>query len=294
MINNNLYISTGAFKENNLSNILKECETTDFHCLELSSGIQFSNLLRNKCKQLSGEMSFLIHNYFPGPVKPFVLNLASTDPLTLKLSRDHCQNAIDLCVDLGAPFYSVHSGFAMNLKPEQLGQPDEQSRISAKNVINPKLAYNIFLESIYQINCYAEEKSIGILIENNVVTSKHVERGKKDTFLMVKSDEIICLMKDVASPNLGLLVDVGHLNVLANALGYDRGNFLEDVKSHIRAFHLSENDGITDQNMSVRKDSWFLPHLKEFPNAVVVLEVYNLSPEEIKDQLKLLLINMSC
>ena len=38
--------------------------------------------------------------------------------------------------------------------------------------------------------------------------------------------EIVRLMKDVSSQNLGLLLDVGHLNVSASALGYERENFI--------------------------------------------------------------------
>jgi len=53
-----------------------------------------------------------------------------------------------------------------------------------------------------------------------------------------------------------------------------------------------KDDGVTDQNMSVRKDSWFLPYLRKFPDAIVVLEAYNLSSHKIKDQLKLLVTSM--
>ena len=86
-MNNHLYVSTGAFNEKRLNNILKECESNGFLSLELSSGTKFSNLLLAKCKGLTGKMNFLVHNYFPAPAKSFVLNLASTDPKILKLSR---------------------------------------------------------------------------------------------------------------------------------------------------------------------------------------------------------------
>ena len=86
MLNNKLYVSTGAFKEKNLNKILKECQTTGFQCLELSSGIKFSNLLRDKCKELDGEMSFLIHNYFPAPSKPFLFCNKTTCSLLLNVS----------------------------------------------------------------------------------------------------------------------------------------------------------------------------------------------------------------
>ena len=52
ILQKNLHVSTGAFKEKNLNNILKEYLTTVFQCLEQSSGIKFSVLLREKCKEL--------------------------------------------------------------------------------------------------------------------------------------------------------------------------------------------------------------------------------------------------
>lgn len=288
ILNNNLFISTGAFQEDEIESIMNSCLANGINRIELSSGIKYTSHLLESIFKGKHDIQFLIHNYFPPPRTPFVLNLASTDEETLQKSRQHCKEAVDLCVQVNSPFYSVHSGFALNLKPKLLGKPHAQSRLLKEAIIPYDIAYSTFLESVVQINDYAKEKGVGLLIENNVVTSMHVDKGKKDAFLMVRCEEIKKLMNEINSSNFGLLVDVGHLKVSANALGYDRAEFLDEVKPYIRAFHLSDNDGKTDQNLQVRKDSWFLPYLNKFPDAVLILEANDLSVDEIKQQLELL------
>ena len=157
-----------------------------------------------------------------------------------------------------------------------------------QSIVPYDTAYTIFLESIVEVNEYASKRDVGLLIENNVVTPIHMKEGKKDTFLMVRATEIKKLMDDVNDDNLGLLVDTGHLNVTANAFGYDRLDFLEETKPYIKAFHLSDNDAKKDQNLQLNDEFWILPHLKEFTNSVMILEVYNLTPEGIKKQLGLI------
>ena len=58
--------------------------------------------------------------------------------------------------------------------------------------------------------------------------------------------------------------------------------FLDDVASHVLAFHLSDNDGTADQNRPFDERAWFIPWLGDFSNAVMVLEAYNLEISEIR------------
>ena len=65
-----------------------------------------------------------------------------------------------------------------------------------------------------------------------------------------------------------------------------RENFLETVSPWIRAYHLSENDGLSDSNKPVTKDSWFWPYIKKNLD-YYSLEVYGNSPQELFEQLRL-------
>jgi len=283
-----IYLSTGVFNQNNLAEILVYSSKNELTNLELSSGVEPSADYLSLLLPLRNQYRFLIHNYFPPPLEPFVLNLAATDKYTLQTSRDHCCRAINLCVTVGSPFYSVHSGFAINLTPDLLGQPERQSKLESKLIIKPETAFEIFAESIRFLSEYAETRGVGLLVENNVVTIAHVQEGKETMFLMTKADEIMKLLTEVSNSNLGVLVDVGHLNVSASALKYNPESFISRIKPYIKAFHLSDNDGLADQNCPVSNSSWFWPVVAQFPDATVILEAYNLTPNKISQQTMLL------
>lgn len=279
-----LYFSTGVFRDNRLEVIEKNCQELKIDQLELSSGVKPNNDCIGIVSHLNKKHRLLIHNYFPPPAVPFVLNLASTNDETLRLSRDHCKNAINLCCLVNSPFYSVHSGFAMDLTPALLGQPKKQALLDKKHLIPRDLAYEIFAESIMLLNDYAKERDVGLLVENNVVTTEHVATGRGETFLMVEAMELTKLIRDVASTNLKILLDVGHLNVSSKALGYSRKQFFLEVRDFIGAYHLSNNNRLMDQNLPVTENSWFWPHMKSPIEIPMILEAYRLSFDDIVDQ----------
>ena len=61
-----------------------------------------------------------------------------------------------------------------------------------------------------------------------------------------------------------MLIDVAHLKVSSNSLNFNpKVTFLEKLDEWIAAYHLSENDGTSDDNEKFREDSWFWPFLKK-------------------------------
>ncbi len=225
----------------------------------------------------------MMHNYFPTPEVPFVLNLAATDPQIRAESHALCRRAIELTAAVGAPFYSVHSGFAMNLTADQLGQPSQQAALAAERCIDRKSANRAFRESVSQLSAFAKSRGVGLLLENNVITRKQVAAGRAESLLMTTPDECRAFLDDLADPNVGLLLDVAHAKVAANALGFDAADFFKPAP-HLRALHLSDNDGEADTNHPVTRDSWFTPHLRECRELPMVIEVYRLSTETRQQQ----------
>ncbi|HEG43167.1 MAG TPA: sugar phosphate isomerase/epimerase [Phycisphaerales bacterium] len=283
-----VYVSAFSFCRTSLEDILEQCRLHDISNIELGAGIAYDPGMLDSVKRANDlGFNFLVHNYFPTPKDEFVLNLASDDAVVSEQSRQHCKRAIELCSRLGCPFYSVHSGFAIELKAEHLGKSELQSQLPKELYIPYSTAYKNFVDSLLEINEYAKAKGVGILIENNVITLLQVKAGQKDAFLMTSTDEINSLMQQIDDENIGLLVDVGHLNVSANACGFDRKDFIRNISPHIRAFHLSENDGHTDQHLSLRKDSWFLPLLRDFPEAAFVIESHGSTIAYVKSQVQL-------
>ena len=277
-MNHRIYISTGAFKTREVERILEICIHHGIHQLELSSGTRFSEEIATLVHRFyQNPMHYLVHNYFPPHKVPFVLNLASTGPGTLARSRGHCRTAIDLAATLGAPFYSVHAGAAMNASPDDLGKP--QTHLIHSDV---QRAYEIFVESVSSLSHYAASKGVRLLIENHVVAPFNLIEGENRFLFASTAKDILRLMTDVGSSNLGLLLDVGHLKVTARSLGFDPCKLVEEVAPYIRAFHLSDNDGKSDQNLPFDRKAWFMDLLPGFPGATYIIEAYRLEPPEIR------------
>jgi sugar phosphate isomerase/epimerase len=327
-----IYVSTGAFHGGRLAEMAEACESLGAG-LELSSGVRWHPGLEAEIDEVAvaRKGKLLVHNYFPPPEKPFVLNLASTNPFTLELSKAHARAAIDLTARLGAPFYSVHSGFAMDLKAEDLGRPDAQLR--AKKVPNA-LAYTTFLAAVRELSGYAKARGVRLLIENNVIAKNQVRRNPlkmqkveelwpwlrslirkgvitranlyeesplpaaaeevpewvrafaekyginieidntESPLLMTEPGELGKIFRYLNDTNIGLLLDVGHAKVSAAALGFEPGKFFEELAPWIGALHLSDNDGIRDNNKPFGPDAWFAKYfLGDVP---LVIEAYRI------------------
>lgn len=273
-----IYISTGSFKTREVDEIFDICFDQGFCRLELSSGTRFAEDILDLVRRFRRKpMHYLVHNYFPPHRIPFVLNLASLDQDTLERSRSHCRMAIDLAAELGAPFYSVHTGAAMHASPEDLGKP--QTHLIHRNADK---AYSVFVESVSELSCYAMTKGVWLLIENHVVAPFNLIEGENRFLFASTAEDIVQLIEDVRSPQLGILLDMGHLKVTARSLGFDPLKVVERVAPYIRAFHLSENDGRSDENLPFDGKAWFMDLLSEFPGATYIIEAYRLDPAEIR------------
>ena len=99
---------------------------------------------------------------------------------------------------------------------------------------------------------------------------------------MTCKDECRQIMQET-DKNVKLLIDVGHLKVSALSLDFDREIFLQELDVYIGGYHLSENDGLEDLNMSFNKDSWFWTLLKK-DVPYVSIEVYDESMDVLKMQ----------
>lgn len=214
--------------------------------------------------ELDGEL--LVHNYFPPPDEPFILNLASADPIIRQRSLDLAQKAITLSGELNAPFYAIHAGFVTD--PYGFGKPyflfPEITEANAR-----QNAFERYLDALSITNQFALEHGVGLLVENNVCAPEIWGQ-----VLLDRADEFIELFEVMDSPNLGVLLDFGHLNVAAHTLGFDRLDFIEQLTPYIRCFHVHDNDGTHDTHSPVQPGSWVLEVLRrpEFARLPLVVE----------------------
>ena len=232
--------------------------------IELGAGISSNEIIPSQISKM--ECQFLVHNYFPPPVDPFVLNLASSNTDILQRSMDFVSEAIALTANLGAQFYSVHAGFITDptsFENNSFVLPKPSSPDAYRYALS---RFTAALE--VEIDC-AEHFGVGLLVENNLCTT--ALRGK---LLLQTADEFIELFDKIKSKNLGILLDTGHLNVTAHTFGFDPMSFINKVASHIRAFHVHDNDGIADTHQPIQPDSWIIDVLRQpkFADLPIVIE----------------------
>jgi len=282
-----VYFSSGAF-QGNLGSILDACEAEALPGLEFTSNFPFAVGISEQVRAArTRHIPLLVHNYFPPPPEPFVLNLASANTAVLEASLALCRNAIELSRDIGAPFYSVHSGFAMELSWDQLGDPAEQAALAPEKLFERSEAEGIFRESIQALSAHARTCGIGLLIENNVLTQRQVAAGRAATLLMTSPREIGDFFESLGDDNAGFLLDVAHAKVAAGALGIEPADYFKALAGHIRALHLSDNDGISDSNQPIRKGAWFAQFLPEYAHLPMIIEVYRLDASGRKQQVEI-------
>ncbi|UCH49814.1 MAG: TIM barrel protein [Betaproteobacteria bacterium] len=253
-------------------------------CIELASGTRHSSgtdLVRTLEGAREQGYAFLVHNYFPVPEQPFVLNLASADPANLERSLDHVRHAINLAASVESPFYSFHCGFCLDPSPDDLGGALHGPTIPLEQALSN------FVDSVQDLADYASAKNIDLLLENNVLSP--INLGKVQ-LLGVTPEDIELLLQRIDRSNVWLLLDVGHLKVSAVTLDFDMRAAAARLAPLVRCCHLSDNDGTEDSNQVISDDAWFweplLGHLDVAP--FWVLEAYNLQPQMAAEQAMLI------
>ena len=262
-----IFISTGGFSKTSAYNTALNLIENGISNIELSGGKYCSNQI-SLLKKLSNSANLVPHNYFPPPKKPFVLNLASNDEDIFKKSHKHIINSALLSAELGSKYYSFHAGFLCDPKPSELGKP-----ITAMKLSSRKNTLRKFISRVNNISDFCKEIGINLLIENNVLSLRNYKNFKSNPFLMVDKFEAIEIMESTQD-NVSLLIDLAHLQVSANSLGFDKIDFLKSLKKWTRAYHLSDNDHLSDTNSPLSKSCWFWPYLNKKLDYFSI-EVYN-------------------
>ena len=237
-----------------------------FDGVEFGVGVEPSEIDHFHAWQQRGGQA-LAHNYFPPPPEPFVLNLASSDKEILTKSITLCRTAIEFCADHSIPAYSVHAGFCVHAHPADLGR--ELTQLPRF----PKVeARKIFVESLARLARRARELGVGLAVENNVVAPMNLVNGRNELLLGARPQSLANLIYDTGE-NVSILLDLAHLKVSAQTLDFDVADALEAVKGMVRIVHVSENNGLRDENRLFETRPWFADfsssHLKSVEYVVL-------------------------
>ena len=240
---------------------------------------------KNYSYLLDYKFEYIIHNYFPIPKKSFVVNIASFNDEIRDMSIKHIKGAIDFCKKINAKLYTFHPGFITDPKGSNLTEGNydflwDDTRLNYKNnSIVKSLMYN----SLDKIIDYVSLKDVRIAIETEGSLSK------KNHLLMQQPVEYEQLMARYSSSDIGVNLNIGHLNLASKAFGFSRSKFIDLIDNYIVAMELSHNNRIEDQHLPLRPNEWYWNTIfdSRFDKVFQILEFRNTSIKIIKDNIKL-------
>lgn len=262
----NIYVSTACLNvTGSLTNRIKAYKSIGIKSIELGAGVEVNHtdihsLHRSGC-------NFLMHNCFPPPPDDFFINLASPSEEIRSRSIDLILRSFQLAVKLRCPYFSIHAGFVQD--PIGAGFHSLLFPERQPSTLLYQEAMDRFIKSIDIILRQCENNETKILVENNVCPV-HL-KGK---LLLQTPDELEYFINYVSHPDLGILLDVGHLNVSAKSYAFNLGESYSILKKFTKAIHLHDNDGYNDCHGSLSATSSVLGILGDgwFNSIPIILE----------------------
>jgi len=276
-----IFVSTACLKgENDLIQVLESYQLAGFRSIELGSLHKYSPDITDYLWGYKAD--FLVHHYFPPPLNPFMVNLASTDRDILTKSLKQIKSSLELCSKLGVKLFSFHAGFRADPSPgiTFIGhEPEPYER-----------ALGIFIDSVRKIDVWAKEYNIKLAVENNVLAKYNIVNGDNPYLLLCCCEEFEEFFRQITSDNVGILLDLGHLQVTAHNLGFNKDGFIDKLEDKVFALHIHDNHGEMDEHLGLNIQSWACQAIyrKKLVDIPWILESSNLSLEEIRKNFELL------
>lgn len=280
---NNLYVSTTFIKDGQTAKIaLDILKSAGIKNVELGSNHVYEsnyNYIKNY------DFNFLIHNYFPTPKKDFIINIASLNKKVRDKSFNQIKRSINFYKNIGARIYTFHPGFISDPVRTNNSQKNYDFIWKKKKIKkNYTLAFKHMLISLKKIVDFAKKKNVRIAIETEG------SFRKKYLLLMQRSEEYRKIFKFFNPRELGVNLNIGHLNLASKAFKFSKTKFVDEIKDYIIAIEVSHNNGFEDEHLPIKKNAWYWKILnnKKFIDIPKILEFRNCNINKIKKSIDLL------
>jgi len=269
--------TTFASDNSKISDILTVCRKENISNIELGSNHIYENNFKNIIQKY--KFCFLVHNYFPIPKKNFVVNIASQNIKIRAISIAHAKKAINFCKATNSKLYTIHPGFLAD--PISSNRSKKNYDFIWKNFNlnkNYDLAFKNMIVSLKKIVRFAKSKKVKLAIETEG------SYKKKNLLLMQKPEEYIELFKYFKPNDLGINLNIGHLNLASKTFNFSKTKFINIIKPYVVAMELSHNNGIEDQHLPLRKGKWYWKIINDpyFSKVYKILEFRNTNIKKIK------------
>lgn len=265
-----IYISSACSPEKKIDNAIEDLAGNGFRHIELTGGTFYFPGYESRLFELKKKykLDFLIHNYFPPPEDPFILNLASLKSDIYAKSMAHLRKALELTRRMGGDRFGFHAGFLVDRPVSEIGK-----QFGKSDLYNRKKAGDQFVKGFLDLK--AEFGDIALYLENNVYSSSNgkIYGISEPPFMLLRLEDYLMLKQQI---DFKLLLDVGHLMVSANTLGVDFDKEFNQMFELSDYIHISSNDRLHDQNLGLTRDSQLFESLNKccWEGKTVTLEIY--------------------
>jgi len=230
------------------------------------------------------DFRYLTHNYFPIPEEGFVVNIASNDDVIQDQSLKHIFRAIDFTADMGGELYTFHPGFRSD--PDGAARTDKNYDFAFSQDLehaSSDAATERMYASLDTIVAHARKRNVSIAIETEGSVRHHRQ------LLMQQIEEFGRFMSRYSSQEVGINLNIGHLNLASKTFNFEPGDFVELVKSHVIAMELSHNLGTEDSHLPLEADQWYWPQIfqPDLANVPKILEFRDASRKQLESNIEL-------
>ena len=134
------------------------------------------------------------------------------------------------------------------------------------------------LVGVLEIVRFAKKQKVKIAIETEG------SYKKRDYLLMQKPNEYKELFKYFKPKDLGINLNLGHLNLASKAFKFSKHNFVELIKKYVVALELSDNNGLEDEHLPLKKNKWYWKIIDDpyFDKTYKILEFRNTNIKKVK------------
>jgi sugar phosphate isomerase/epimerase len=252
-----MYITSLCSNRNGLFEVISELSDLGFKKIELTGNIAYEPDIETKLLDLKDRrgLDLCIHNYFPPQPTEFVFNLASADPKVKARCIELFKQAVSVSLKLGNFLLTCHPGFRHNLLPAQ----KDSFFVRSDSVACSQGDFYVSLDEIVSTILPQDFK---LAVEN--LSPKSGE----DNFSFLTSDHDLEYFLNYYKneDRVGILLDLGHLEVAAFHCGFNFAKALENLLSNhsskIYEIHVSENDGRHDAHRVTSLNSWQLDFIQ--------------------------------
>ena len=277
------FVSTTFIKDNNsVFKALNLLSKKKIYNIELGSNHVWEKKLDFKNYD---RFNFCVHNYFPVPKKNLVLNLASQSNEIRKKSVSQIKKSILFSKKISANLYTFHPGFLTDPKGANKTKKNYDFLWNNKKLlkVNYNNSWKMMVASLKEIINFAKKNKVRIAIE----TEGSIQA--KDHLLMQKPGEFKKFFKIFKYNEIGINLNIGHLNLASKAFNFNKLKFINLYSKHIVAMEISHNYGKKDDHLPIKKNSWYwkivtdpkfknIPKILEFRNTNIkkIIKAYNM------------------